>query len=363
MTSSRSCARGLSLIELLVAVTLGLVLIAGLIQVFMGNRSTQRVELSLARIQESGRLALDLMTQDLRKAGFHGCAVPIRGLDAASDAEASDFPSWFHVQVAGFGHISQNFSENSVRGFQRLAAGGWSPALAADVAGLSGLASPPREGSDVLALYFGEDTGARLSGAATGAADVPVTWNNACVEQNEIAIVSNCISADMIQVTNAPNCGAAGDSLDYAGTLTGSYSTDDFVLQYSERQYYVADTGRDNGVGDNIFALYRRTNGLAPEELIEGVEFMRILYGQKLPNNSIRFVTPDDPDLDLSEVVSVRLALLVAGSEPSRDDNDTGTYTLLDRDIGPATAIPHDGNRKMRRVFSSTIELRNRLQL
>ena len=61
---------GLSMIELMVAITIGLILSAGIIQIFSNSKNTYRVEESLSRVQESGRLALDFIANDVRMAGI-----------------------------------------------------------------------------------------------------------------------------------------------------------------------------------------------------------------------------------------------------------------------------------------------------
>ena len=65
---------GVGLVEIMVAVTLSLILMAGLVQVYTGNKQTYRIQESLSRVQENGRFALDFITRDLRSAGFLGCA-------------------------------------------------------------------------------------------------------------------------------------------------------------------------------------------------------------------------------------------------------------------------------------------------
>jgi len=62
--------RGLTLIEILVALTLSAFLIAGVIQLFIGSKQTYRGHDALSRIQENGRFALDAMSRDIRMAGY-----------------------------------------------------------------------------------------------------------------------------------------------------------------------------------------------------------------------------------------------------------------------------------------------------
>ncbi|ARU27615.1 hypothetical protein CBR65_09340 [Cellvibrio sp. PSBB006] len=64
---------GLSLIELMIAITLGLILMAGVIQVFLSSRVTFATQQAMSRVQETGRLAVEFMARDIRMAGYMGC--------------------------------------------------------------------------------------------------------------------------------------------------------------------------------------------------------------------------------------------------------------------------------------------------
>src|SRR5690554_6918294 len=66
--------QGLSLIELMIAITLGLVLMGGVIQMFLSSRQVFSTQQAMSRIQESGRLSIEFMTDDIRMAGYAGCA-------------------------------------------------------------------------------------------------------------------------------------------------------------------------------------------------------------------------------------------------------------------------------------------------
>ncbi len=70
MTFSRHKQRGLSLVELMVALALGMVLMAGFVQIFMSVRSTYAVNEASSRMQENGRFALEFISQHARMAGY-----------------------------------------------------------------------------------------------------------------------------------------------------------------------------------------------------------------------------------------------------------------------------------------------------
>ena len=65
--------RGLTLVELMVGLTIGLILTAGILQIFVHSKQTYRVEEALSRVQENGRMALDFIANDIRMASYWGC--------------------------------------------------------------------------------------------------------------------------------------------------------------------------------------------------------------------------------------------------------------------------------------------------
>lgn len=65
---------GLSLIELMVAVVISSLLILGVTQMFANSSQSDRMNSAVARVQESGRVALALIGEDARRAGYQGCS-------------------------------------------------------------------------------------------------------------------------------------------------------------------------------------------------------------------------------------------------------------------------------------------------
>ena len=68
---------GLTLIELMVSLVLGLVLIGGVLNIFISNRETYRVTENLTRMQENARTGFDFMARDLREAGQNPCGTKL----------------------------------------------------------------------------------------------------------------------------------------------------------------------------------------------------------------------------------------------------------------------------------------------
>lgn len=70
MLNIRVRQRGLTLIEIMVALLIGIFLLAGVIQIFIANRQTYRVQENLSRMQENGRFAMYYLSRYIRLAGY-----------------------------------------------------------------------------------------------------------------------------------------------------------------------------------------------------------------------------------------------------------------------------------------------------
>lgn len=69
---------GFSLVELMIAITLGMVLMGAALQFMVSTRGTYELNDDISRIQENGRIALDLIVRDLQLAGYRS---PSNGAD------------------------------------------------------------------------------------------------------------------------------------------------------------------------------------------------------------------------------------------------------------------------------------------
>lgn len=353
----RSRQRGLSLIELMVALGIGAFLIAGVVQVFISNKGSERLETSLARLQENGRFALDLMTDDLYRAQYVGCNT--------GDAVITNMVN----TTGGF---------QGVRGFEKTGASTWAPSTLPT--NLDAVKANVRVGTDVLQLQTGRQLPATItSNVNSASAVVPLNGNPGCIlETGDQVLLSSCVTVHLFEITNdLSGCvsGAAVD-LEFAGpansltTITAPYNSGSEVLLYEENYWYVADTGRDQN-GIDVFALYRKTDDGAAQEMIEGVEAFEIELVQQVPGtDDMRYVSPGDTTLNssldnLEAVQQVRIALLMQSFERVRDVVDTTSYNLLGTTIdsadnsSAASTLKHNGGRTLRRVFSTTVALRN----
>ncbi|MDE2459921.1 MAG: prepilin-type N-terminal cleavage/methylation domain-containing protein, partial [Gammaproteobacteria bacterium] len=63
---------GLSLIELMIAMAVGLILLAGVLSIFISSRQGYSTNSAVATVQENGRFALDFIRDATRQAGYMG---------------------------------------------------------------------------------------------------------------------------------------------------------------------------------------------------------------------------------------------------------------------------------------------------
>ena len=94
--------RGLSLIELMVAIVISSLLMAGTIQIFVNNKKTYQVQEAVSRLQENGRFGMQFLTRDIRMADFWGCVGSISKVtNQVRVAGTTDTPGPINVTTGG----------------------------------------------------------------------------------------------------------------------------------------------------------------------------------------------------------------------------------------------------------------------
>jgi len=340
---TRHRQQGLSLVELMVAMVISLILLAGIIQIYIANSQTNRVQEANARVQENGRFAVQFLARDVRGAGYSGC-VPTELLQVdirASDGSEDDVPS----------------SEDSLEGFDGLdSANPWNAVA----------------GTDAVSLTGAMNANAKLAGNMTSDnANIQVTGNPNNWSAGDLLFIADCENGDLFEATNVSNAGGGAVGISIAHSAAGNvdpklskvYGQDARVLEFQEIVYFVRDTGRDAPDGSPIRALYREIDGGPPQELIEGVADLQVVYGQDTDDSGDidRYVTAGGlAGTDWGQVLAVRMELLLESTEANVLD-DPQEYFLGGEVIGddaPETGLIDD--RRLRRVFTTTAVIRNR---
>lgn len=351
---SRRAAHGFSIIELMVAMALSLLLLAGIVAIFSSSRASYESTDRLSRIQESGRFALDQITRHVRAAGFVGCARQ---------------PTYLSTSLNDSATLQWAFQDGPVRGLQATGVGVWSPAL--DTVVIPNAAS----GSDVLVLRVParDAEPMRLTASmATATDDITVENVTTGVRVNDTALAYSCEAQSYFQVTSfaggvighaaaGANPGNAADTLNYAFRTNAEVIPVETVIYYVRASSAAVAAAPDNTLPLDTRSLWRRVGALAPEELVEGVEQMQVEYG--VDTNADRLVDEYRTAAAVgnwANVFSVTVALLVRSLEPYGLDRDQRTYQLLNTDVVNVVA---PGDARLREVFTATASIRNRVPL
>ena len=352
--------QGLSMVELMVALAISSILLLGISSIFLDSRKTDKLGVSLSRIQETGRFAVNFLAKDIRMAGYQGCVDP-ESINVANIASNPPTLDLFSTSVRGF-EVEDNTT--------------WANGTEFDTEDIEANALI---GSDVIAIQGATVASAQPTGnLANLTAQIQLSNNEMGFQQNDIVIIADCESADMFRISNNPGTGAinlahgVGVNSEGGPKLSALYGTNANIMAFESVAYFVKATGRTNVRGDSINALYRLTDNLVndaatftTEELVEGVDSMQILYGERLANGNMHYVPADEiVGADMTAVESIKLGLLISSVERVQEANDNLSYALPGETIAPlgtaGASVTHARDQRIRRDFSVTINLRNR---
>ncbi len=330
---SRNPQTGMTLVELMIAMVIGLVLIGATSAVYISNKDTYRTSETVTRMQENGRIALHLIIDDLRMAGFmgnntnpvlvenrSGSATPLDALDGASGTD--DCATGWYIDTSSMLLVGND---------------------QAPVLNSTSLSTTCLSGKD---LQAGTDVIA-LKRAAAGvidddAVDDPAhdTWT--------------LIRSDLMH-------GAfflGGQPLPTGMTVAATNR------RWLAHVYFIAPDDDDQDLPE----LRRLTLGSGPNfynrELIPGIQDLQIHYGIDTSGDGApdSFVEPGTEGA--ATVVAARVWLLMRSEtrEPGHDDSvNTYTYASKSYTPGDGSDIEIAGAPKQYRrlLLSATVTLRN----
>lgn len=373
--------RGLSLIELMIAMALGLLVMAAVIQLFIGSRQTYSATEAVARVQENGRFAMEFVKPDLRAANNSGFCAGNINITNHLDIPDSEAFNLFNTNwtINGWEYDGSGFRGNGITVDNLTPPNdlsnwkGVSPLPAA----LQGRIVP---GSDVLMIRrlerIGGITGDGVNNPQQNNIGTNAPSSGTGIPQCTILLVTNCASgADLFQKVNNANSANLGHGSGCQnpgpGNQTGnqapdwstSYS-DDMQVYLPRQTFYYIGFNADRGEP----GLYRldMSRGIANplfEELVEGVENMQVVYGISYPadwtppgnGQSVNEWRMADEISNWDLVIAVRVAMLVRSPDGIGTRGIERTFDLTGTEVTTAT------DARLREVFTSTVALRNRL--
>ncbi|MFM1895259.1 MAG: hypothetical protein RLZZ385_333 [Pseudomonadota bacterium] len=367
--------QGLSVIELMIAMVLGLTLAAGVIQIYVGNSTTERSQEARGRIQENGRFGLNFLAQEFRMAGYLGClsAIDPMSVNETLDGQPASFQPFYGIQGWEANGTDPGTVANSLANLAVADTddGGWGTAAVVPASVLPSINALPD--SDIVRVWSASANSGVVNTITPGAEPV-VNITPIDVEVGDILLLSDCQQADWVQACKIDSVGG-GVSLNITvnddcdpGNIASAPITVQVGAEVQVLTSNILYVGKRGDVATNPPALFRAPLGddalpAAPEELMEGVESMQLLYGVNLDNdlrNTADGYVPADQVTDWQDVVSVRVSLLMQSVEdgvvpaPQAYTFNGVTYN----GVGVNGDLP--GDNRVRRVFTSTIGLRNR---
>jgi type IV pilus assembly protein PilW len=348
--------RGLSLIELLVAMTIGAVLIFGATQVYVNSRTAYGVNENVARLQETARYAMAVIEPDVRMSNYWGL---LKGAGAVANQALQTAPAAAVAPGAAVNICGTNFAVDLGTNLQ------------GDNNGY--VLSPTRlPGCDALTDL---NTGAVWNTNAVATADT-LTVRRASIFQSPatVGMLQVCTSRTAARLeSDGSACPAAP-----AGQL------DNLIVD----TYYI---DRNSAQQAGLPSLRRKTLTSAggvlqfrDQEIIPGVEDFQVQFGIDPPGNTgvaTRYVNPNGVPAG-AQIVAVRIWLLVRADTGENGFTDSRIYQYGDRlqangvtgDLNAAagaglayrpsasTDASFTGPQHMRRLLiSRTIQVRNAL--
>ncbi|MDT8407353.1 MAG: PilW family protein [Methylococcales bacterium] len=343
--------QGMTLIEIMISLLIGGVLIAGILQIFINTKQTYRLQDAQSRIQENGQLAMEFIGKDIRMAGFFGCASRNFGNISIENElrDASNFIWDISNPVEGFDNVDSTFTRiNSVR-------------PGTDVLFLRGLGL----GIPLISPF---SNSAQMFVTPAFNADCPASSAKTC-HIGEILMVTDCAQGTIFQTTNTTDiAGGGGVNVVHFANATftpgnatpaifaRSYGPGSEIARLQSFAYFIRDNpaGQPSLYRSGIQVVNNNDNQFIATELIEGIEDLQIRYGIDThdPDRQVNYYVTAD-QANMAEVVSIRVSFVARSLE------DGVTSRPLPYFFNGAQITPTD--RRLRRVFTATYVLRNRL--
>ncbi len=322
--------RGVTLVELMIALVIGLLVTVAMLKVYVDASRMYRFNEGLARVQENGRFALEFIRRDARVAGFWGCysdAALTNGISATSDA---------YINV-GAGHIT-------------------------------GTSDDGLNSSDSLTFRSATGSGALVTSDMSGTGGTITVDSASALATGTAVLISDCENGDLFQITGISGTAlahAAGAGANVSPNLNKAYAAGARVYEARQATFCIGPGA------DPAQPALRRLVNPAPgqtcagngDELLEGIENMQILYGEDTDadtdgangdGTANRYVTFGASGLDIDRIVSVRISVLV------RSINNNLTTEPSPYTFNGITVTPGSTDKYLRKVFTTTITLRNK---
>lgn len=375
--------RGLSLIELMISLAILSMVTLGLIQMFEANQETSGMLRGQALMGESGRFATEMIARSVRRAGYRGCnskreiedtinTVPyefaltngIRGYEGSGSSWSPDFSTTQMPRMEG-GSATNLYTPSCSESPVDTASCTSESNAGVDLDKL-------QPDTDVITVWFASndeytvDTAAQAMTTGTEAIllNDSTTDIDPALSQYQVALINDCATENMFVITQISNSGGQAELSHVAGVGPGAtqnltptlgtgagYQAGVVVMPIHSHTFFVAESENKNEFGDPIYSLFRKDTVGEPIELVEGIEDLQILYGVDRGGEMLvpsTYVTAANVSTDeWVDIVAVRISVTANSVDRVTSDDDD-----------PSS----ESDGMLRRTYTSTIRLRNRLK-
>ncbi|MDR3419097.1 MAG: PilW family protein [Nevskia sp.] len=356
-------ARGYSIIELLVATTLGLVILAGVLQVFINTKQGYQVQQSAGRFQENSRFAIEYLSRYILLADFWDGVEPnfINFTSGASPSSGTACPS------SGLNSWVVN-PANGIYGY----AGGSSTSASSLTEPQACIGSGYVPYSDVLVVRFANPEiytpTACLSGGSIGNC-LAVS----CPNGDPVAASSSVHGGYWVrsQIGSRAEIFNAATETQVQNDLSGEYCNGVLNYQYQTIIFYLQNIDNGEGLAPTLTMLTVQGTQMVQQPIVDGVEMLKFEYGVDTDNDQVvnQFL-PANSVVAWSQVISVRISMVVRG-DTIDNYKDSQTYQMTESFCygpqspctGQSTGVSYTGYESyQRRLIVREVQIRNRVR-
>ena len=341
--NARCGTRGFSLVEVMVAIVIGLLAILAVMSVFLNFEGQKRTTTGGADAHENGLVAMSLIERDLRVAGLGlvglGCTA-VNGFNAALGGNFSFAPLPAAITrdapTVGTDRLLIIYSASAFGSIPGTLA---TPMATSD--SLLNAANADGVAQADLILVSEASKPCSLIQASAGGVKVGATW----------ALQHDPTGASPFNPPLGTNIFPAG------GYATGARVTNMGAM--ARREYFVQGASlmmRDRNIADTAATPSN------PSALVDGVIAIRAQYGRDTNNDGFIDVYDNAPPASAAELVAVRIAVVARSGQLERNAVSPATLTLWNGGtIANGGAIALDATAQLYRykVYQTTVPLRN----
>jgi type IV pilus assembly protein PilW len=334
--------RGYSLIELMISITLGLIIISGLLAVFVNSSAAYKTNERTAEVQSNGRFAMGVLKDDLRAAGFKGYSWALPNTPTTTLTPIGN-------ECLETGAVAGSFVSNIRQGI-------WgtkdSNPFAANCIPRSHYAR-----GEVLVIR-------KLSAIA-----------EATLAADRFYYRSNYASGEVFRGVPASACPAPQST--YAAPfnkepcLAGNAGVDLLNFPVEIHVYFIrayTDSAAESPLAPALCRVTLRSDGSMAEEIVAtGIEDMRIQYARTLTDQTTQYFEADHISgssaatgvTEWDDVNAVRIWLLARTTSTEPGYANTTVYSLGSSTFPRHPSATPNADAYRRQLFNTVVQLRN----